>query len=1743
MAYQYSSTPTYIGNGQSLKIRYNSPETWDTELDPVIKIQIGLTTGEWRLGNRKPRTTVKNYIFLDDTIRTTDNGAEIAGDDENGYPLYIEKNTQYYSNVVTLAGVSNLALDYLVPLSISTTDSGGSISSYGAQFRVKAPGGSWGSWRTTPANVKENYQVQLRMTTADAYTTTRSITVKVGFDGDPNGQGEWPWNSGANAVDSAYGNSVTSEVWSLQTRQQDVVVDQYTFNDLGFDSSGNVLESEYVTAINSYVYESFTLTGIDDDASMRVRVKDGYTKFSNQTETTLSGVTYFAVAEKTSNTPPIESSTAWKTELTGLFLNESVWVRLKAGNYTTQRRVTVETYAITADGNNTSGSVSDEWKVRTETDKYPDAFTIGPIYAYSDGDNVLVDNDSSLTDAEPDFNYYGEVTFSGFGVEYDGSTVVATGTVTGSLKYYNATGTTGTPNFVQTYTTTPLSVTNGTRLYFNIQANSNYSSDRNGSFSVNGISDTMTVNTRAAKIVPYPWTWYDKFWPATGGLSTTETFVRGIEAGANAIITDQNVVNAQISRDGVNWGSSITVYNNDKLRCRIANPTAYGVLNDDGDPNYTYATVKIGGTNGTSETFHVYPTNSNDVREYENVPGIYEFEVPDFAPTIFFDMSGGGGGEGGDDAPNSYGGPGGIGVRLTGTIEGVAAGTIIQFIVPSKGSNGNDFSVGATGGAGGSGYLAGGQGGTAGTGDKSGGGGGGGGAACIRIKNGDIIAIAGGGGGGAGAGNDTRIPTNAQYGNYNASGNYSIGTLSTTLSSFLAGPNGANVTAGGQGGGGGGGGAGNSTSGAAGSNDSDAKAGTGGGAYYNPNYFPTAPTIITNTGAPAQGDGFIAYSHPQQDITPEPIPVFNSLTDLEFSTQYESNKQLIQGITGATNFTASGGNAEVRVLDENGDLLPGNASDWSNTVNIGNNQQVQVRATSSPNPNTVTTVTVIVGSATVYWSLTTRDPDDTTPIDLTIPAKLNQNLDVPVYSDDLTVQGINVAVTASVDSGEFRVCNLDGQCTAYDSSDKTVENGYTIRLKVQSSPSYNTPIYQYLTIGDGNQNEFLVKTKEEPDQSPNSFVFDNETVAPGSTVNSKVNGTDQFYIGGYSGSVQISIDESPSDAVAASDVDIYIDDAVVASGGSIANGSKLYLKYTTPFTAGTVSKVYLIVGSYAVPAWTITNTGIQGTDPDAVQFPSVDATGTGVLTYSNTVTVSGLGNGVTVDLYATGGAQISIDGGNTYLTATATSPVQVGNGDTIQLRITSNEIEGQIVQTNVYLGNFETTWTVVTPFLTPPEPKRSQWYSEYTERLGLPIGSVVAVFKDATTTDNNGFGNLSGKLNSRFHGWIECNGAEVNTVDYPQLWESIGNTYGGNGSKSSGGIYSGTFNLPDFRNRKVLGTGPVDGQTGGSPSVITLYGPNGVGNGGSTIAGSQGGYWFIDTIDDAGTQPIEQVIDGDPPTESAYFNIGQIVTTGYSNVSGTIEFVVPTSEVVGEDGNVSNQISLKPFKLIDIPYHQHEAIAAALDPGETSGAIPWNGAGARTSQISIEFGGFLNLVPQPPPNEPVDYWGWPITNVTVDSFDTSIGPTDFLNGGGDATWTGGGVSQVDNYVTLPSGKRYLGALSPFATVGTIKTYKSSSGTTRKHTHYLSLTDVSDQLQQFSYGNSDGVGTAYGTLPSGYGETITVLFSAEELGLEIFPGTFTLNSTTQIIPEPSLSPQSKVPLITPYTRAKWVIRAF
>ena len=177
--------------------------------------------------------------------------------------------------------------------------------------------------------------------------------------------------------------------------------------------------------------------------------------------------------------------------------------------------------------------------------------------------------------------------------------------------------------------------------------------------------------------------------------------------------------------------------------------------------------------------------------------------------------------------------------------------------------------------------------------------------------------------------------------------------------------------------------------------------------------------------------------------------------------------------------------------------------------------------------------------------------------------------------------------------------------------------------------------------------------------------------------------------------------------------------------------------------------------------------------------------------------------------------------------------------------------------------SYTTNWSVST-YASADNVQFGHWYSQRNPKLdGMTIGTVMSIFRDKT----GNWGTLDGDLDSRFPGWIECDGRTVSAQDYPDLFDAIGTTYGGTATKSLSGntyTYSGNFVLPNYHNRKLFGIGNVDGNSPSSPTIVTYKGPDVTqgASGDSTTVGSQGGNWFIKKIDGIGTPPDEQVFPG-----------------------------------------------------------------------------------------------------------------------------------------------------------------------------------------------------------------------------------------------------------------------------------------
>ena len=136
------------------------------------------------------------------------------------------------------------------------------------------------------------------------------------------------------------------------------------------------------------------------------------------------------------------------------------------------------------------------------------------------------------------------------------------------------------------------------------------------------------------------------------------------------------------------------------------------------------------------------------------------------------------------------------------------------------------------------------------------------------------------------------------------------------------------------------------------------------------------------------------------------------------------------------------------------------------------------------------------------------------------------------------------------------------------------------------------------------------------------------------------------------------------------------------------------------------------------------------------------------------------------------------------------------------------------------------------------------------------------------------------------------------------------------------------------------------------------------------------------------------------------------------------------------------------------------------------------------------------------------------------------------------TWSGGGSSSSGGLY------RFIGAVDiPEKSV----TVQSFTPERKSHSHYISLSNPGQQTTTFSWGKDNGPGVI--TSGSQFAtDVISVSFSAnpddqDYVGIEVLPVTFTLASTKQLIPVPEFAPQTEVPLISPYTWVRWLIKAF
>lgn len=929
----------------------------------------------------------------------------------------------------------------------------------------------------------------------------------------------------------------------------------------------------------------------------------------------------------------------------------------------------------------------------------------------------------------------------------------------------------------------------------------------------------------------------------------------------------------------------------------------------------------------------------------------------------------------------------------------------------------------------------------------------------------------------------------------------------------------------------------------------------------------------------------------KEDFTPDPYPM-QGFEDADVDTLYTfadgsrpgESIVVVSGLTPTTqaavgissNVPIPGGSAITDYvamrIDYDGDgSWDTGWIDGSTAVTVENGARIQVRGRTSTFYTQSMRIVLEIGTATETWEV----QNEAVPGNFAVPFPDFTDLnpvepDTMIYSEVLTVQGLNEDAPISVSgTGEYALSTSGNTATNVNGFDVllgaswlssgTVSNGDYLQLRIPSSTANLTPVSTDLSIADtANGSTWTVTTGVADDDTPNNFSFQDKT---GQLTDTLI-GSDQQPSAGISGlTAGLSV---PVELVA---TDSSLVRVRVNSGSigvfptSVQNGDKLtiYLQSDTSFN--TPNTLQIKVGERTISTWTVI-TG-SGPDSDAIFTPPLDLTNQVPDTYvtSSQVTVSGINIPITIN--ATNGSLISIDS-DIPVVGPRTFDPNVNTSFSLTTLVSSNLNTPQSTVVTVGTGSLNNpfTWTVTSYAAAPPPANNlGVWYSKKVEKFdGYPIGTVLPVLKENSVV---GYGDLDGDLNSRYPGFIKCEGQSLSTTQYFMLFDIIGYTYGGSGS---------SFNIPDYRNRRLCGTGQVDASRGNSASLP-------IDSGGSILdVGAEGGYWYFDKVDVLGSPPLEQIQGtGTSGVNSEFFTLGTVRLSGLETVTDDIVFSI--------DGQVSGIIGPLEDVVVNVPLHDHAYVAALPDGdggdplikwGPPAGRAMFGGAtGTQTyrnqvgssddiagkwadfisdlgifeDELKLYYGSGFDTKDWAAANLPTN---WEV-NVEIDS-NAALGSSDFGSPNDDDQVT---VDFMTWWISPASG---LSGASLQATGGntandsaavvdtevtrfTVDQYIPTSGFTNAHAHFLTIDPVQNAQLDFSSGNSGGAGT----ITSGLGNGVTQLnlvFTQADIFMDMTDATFTWNSSfAKPVPSVTMTPQIQVPIINPFHKTKYIIKAY
>lgn len=810
-----------------------------------------------------------------------------------------------------------------------------------------------------------------------------------------------------------------------------------------------------------------------------------------------------------------------------------------------------------------------------------------------------------------------------------------------------------------------------------------------------------------------------------------------------------------------------------------------------------------------------------------------------------------------------------------------------------------------------------------------------------------------------------------------------------------------------------------------------------------------------------------------------------------------------------------------------------------------------------------TRVVVSVGSTTSSWLITTEQQAANSPSPVPdFQNELNEQLNVFVYSNVVQILGLTSPAQVSLSTSspgvtpQFAISSSNAtteDLNGYNvlngvtfGTTGTVTNGEYLQLRTLSSSNPSTSIIINVSIGDGSGiTSWEVRTNSGLSKEPNEFSFISvNNIDPSILVEAPMvdNSGSLTSISGLGEPVPVTLLSSTP----GSNPRIKINNGSIGTFSNIFvdNGDIIYLYNTSSADENGIVETQIQVGTRTIGNWQIQTAGPPITTPVFIQ--PLNLTGQRLNTFVSSSLIELTAINTPIQINATNGALISIDS-DTPVEGPRTFDPSVNNFVYLSI-LTSNSLNSA-VSTDVTFGTAPTfTWSVTTAVSVPDETNiTGTWYSRKNEKYeGYAIGTVVQVLKESSTD----YGNIE----TRFPGFVECDGRALNTFEYRFLHAVIGNTYGG--SDYSPGVSdqfgaTTTFNVPDYRNKRICGTGSVDGNSGSSKFLPIVSG------GSNAQVGETGGWWYVDKVDVSGDNPFEQVtspsLGANTGIESPFFTLGTIRTFGTENIIGDASFTIADSSKV--DATIIGLTEV----FVNVPSHTHDFLTSITESDSGEGVIPWDTRAYYDTAATFSYGpvegpekgqpglssfldGMFNTLLSNA-GRPQDKGSTFFSQVTLTdpSFTIIFPDTDTSTTVNFGNYWYSPINSLNlSFHDAISSGNAAGVIDTESGTASISSYLSP-GSLKSHSHVLGLVQYTSIDTDFTYGNTSGTGIIFGL--GGYSDSIQVEFNQSDVLVDLNEAQFTFSNTKKPTPEFYMEPQRTVPVVNSFHKVKYIIKAY